>query len=71
MHNAILSLEDLYKMKKEADVNNDKETREFVNEEIENFLELLKETEDTAIDILIPKDKYDDVPTVDIEIRPG
>lgn len=49
----------------------DKETIQFINEETENYKELLVELEEKAIDFLIPKDRFDECQSINLEIRPG
>ena len=70
LHNLLTSLEELQKMKKETS-ETDLETIELLNEEIENAEDLLIETEEKAVQLLVPPDQYDDCNNINIEIRPG
>jgi protein subunit release factor A len=65
----IKSKQELIKMQEEA--NNDKETIEFVRDEMKNYDEKLEDVQEKAIDLLIPADKYDYCSSIKIEIRSG
>jgi len=65
----IKTMQDLVNMKKEA--NGDKETLDFVEEELKNYEEKLEEIEERSIEILIPPEEYDDCNTIKLEIRAG
>ena len=70
LHNLLTSLEELHKMKKETK-ETELETIEILEEEIENAEDLLQETEEKAIELLVPPAQYDDCNAINIEIRPG
>lgn len=75
----IVSLHDKYKhvftgiseLNEMGKENPDKETKEFIHEESNNYKKLLEELEEKAIEFLIPKDRFDDCTSINIEIRPG
>eukprot|EP01016_Furgasonia_blochmanni_P045754 TRINITY_DN6499_c0_g2_i2.p1 TRINITY_DN6499_c0_g2~~TRINITY_DN6499_c0_g2_i2.p1 ORF type:complete len:437 (-),score=90.95 TRINITY_DN6499_c0_g2_i2:27-1337(-) len=70
MHSTIMTLNDLVKMSREAD-KTDKETIEFAEEEIKNTEKQLDQIEDEAVELLIPKERYDSCDSITVEIRPG
>ena len=65
----IKSKQELKKMEDEA--NNDKETIDFVKEEMKSYDEKLEDVQERAVELLIPADKYDDCNSIKIEIRSG
>lgn len=70
LHNLLVSVEDISKMKKDPS-SQDKDSQDLLNEELENCEALLEEIEESAVELLIPPEKYDKCSSINIEIRPG
>lgn len=64
----VSTLKDLDKLESES---KDKETKEFIEDEIKTITNDLQELEERSIEVLIPKDKHDDCSSITMEIRPG
>lgn len=58
-------------LKEMAKSDPDKDTKDFIKEEEENYKNLLVELEEKAIEFLIPRDRFDDCMSINFEIRPG
>ena len=63
------TMQDLLNMKKEA--TGDKETLDFLQDEMKKYEEKLQELDERAIDLLIAPEEYDDRNAAKLEIRAG